>query len=85
MTELVSPKLFLTVDPPVGLTDFTLSAWVKLPHRMQGRACLLRKPLATQRALSCWGWFHPAQFVRGPSFERLRTSSLDAPLATLKP
>lgn len=65
MTELVSPKLFLTVDPPVGLTDFTLSAWVKLPHRMQGRACLLRKPLATQRALSCWGWFHPAQFRFG--------------------
>jgi len=54
---------------PVSHTAFSIAAWVEvLPSvdpAMMKRIPILRKPMQTDTSLTCWGWFHSAEFRFG--------------------
>lgn len=64
-----SPLPLITVDLDITQSSFTIAAWVqktiaRLPSGVTTQA-IIRKPMKSNRDLSCWGWFYPATFRYG--------------------
>mmetsp|Transcript_924 Transcript_924/g.2032 ORF Transcript_924/g.2032 Transcript_924/m.2032 type:complete len:1682 (-) Transcript_924:65-5110(-) len=63
--EFVAPVTIQSTDPPVTVPAWTLMAWVKSLPTLLPRRSIVRKLVAANPTLSCWGWFHPATLAFG--------------------